>query len=96
MEQYQRIHLEPGITYLPSQKELKKMYLCLALSKYSYLRDPNYSERQLLKLLKSDFKKFTLETRTLMEQLPNNHSLHKFYIFFDNHYTNLKGIEEMR
>ena len=94
MEQNQKITLETSKSYDIPLEELKRMYVSLALSKYSYLRKPNYDENRLLKLLKTDFNKFTTQIQTLIEQIPDNHSLYKLLVFFDNHNKLLKQVVE--
>ena len=88
------IKLETSTAYHLPLEELKKMYTLMALAKYNYLRHPNYNEDRLLKLFQSDIKKLLAETQTLMEEMPNNHNLHKILSFFDNHCKNLKRITE--
>ena len=94
MEHQHEIKLETAVAYHLPLEELEKMYTLMALAKYNYLRRPNYNEDTLLKLFQSDIKKLLAETQTLMEQMPNNHSLHKILSFFDNHCKNLKRIAE--
>ena len=93
-QQQQEIKLESATAYHLPLEELKKMYILMALAKYSYLRHPNYNEDTLLKLLGTDIKKHLTETQSLMEQMPNNHNLHKILMFFDNHNKFLKMITE--
>lgn len=89
METKQEIKLEPVTHYYLTPEELKTMYIYLALSKYSYLRHPNYNEPRLLELLKGDFKQFQTDIQLLMEKHPNDHSLHRIHSFFVNHNKNL-------
>ena len=93
MEQQQKITLETAVAYHLPLEELKKMYILMALSKYNYMRKPNYNEDALLKLLQSDIKKLLTEAQSLMEQIPNNHGLHKILGFFENQHKFLKMVE---
>ena len=93
MEKHQKITLETATSYHLSLDELRKMYTLMALSKYNYMRKPNYNEEELLKLLRSDIKELLVESQSLTKQIPNNHSLHKIMLFFDNHNKYLKMID---
>ena len=94
MEKKQEIVFKTAITCNLPPKELRKMYTLMALSKYSYMLYPNYTEDTLLSLLKDDFKGYLTEAQSLMEQMPNNHSLHRIINFFENHYKSLITIIE--
>ena len=94
MEQNQRVKFKEVVYLELPREELKNLYVYLALFHYKFLRESEYDEKTLLMLLNKDIKKMLVDTQMLIEQMPNNHALHKIVTFFDIHYKQLKTFVE--
>ena len=94
MEQNQRVQFKEVVCLELPREELKNLYVYLALFQYKFLRESEYDEKVLLRLLNEDMKKLLIDAQMLVEQIPNNHALHKIVTFFELHHKQLKTFAE--
>lgn len=94
MEQRKKVRLTTSDKFDLERDEIKRLYIYLSLSQYSYLRVPNYRERLLLAQLTKDLKKFSVEMQQQTEREPNNLTLNRIRVFFDVHYRKLKQLTD--
>ena len=89
-----RIPLETMTGFCVPVDELKRLYICMALSRYLYIKNPDYDEKKLLKTLDNDFKKFISKSQKLYEKYPDDLIISRIYSFFTDHHKHLSKIIE--